>query len=43
MPSFIKEISIIMENLIQPWVNTVYQADVKRRDWAFKKDIQLNL
>ena len=43
IPSFIKEISIIIENLIQPWVNTIHQADIKRRDRAFKKDIQLNL
>src|SRR6266571_2625922 len=42
MPSFIKEISIIMENLIRPRISTVYQADAECRDWAFKKDIQLN-
>src|SRR6266567_6585752 len=42
-PSFIKEISITIENLIQLQVNTVHQADIKRRDQAFEKDIQLNL
>ena len=26
-PSFIKEISIIIENLIQPQINTIYQVD----------------
>ena len=31
-----------MENLIQPQVNTVYQADAMRRDQAFKEDILLN-
>ena len=41
-PPFIKEISIIMENLIQPQINTIYQADAMRRDQAFKKDIYLN-
>ena len=43
MPSFIKEISIIMENFIWLQINTIYQADAEYRDWAFKKDIQLNL
>ena len=41
-PSFIKEISIIMENLIRLKINTVYQANTIYRDQAFKKDIQLN-
>ena len=41
-PSFIKEISIIIENLIRPQINTIYQADATYRDQAFKKDIQLN-
>ena len=41
-PSFIKEISIIIENLIQPQINTIYQVDAIYRDQAFKKDIQLN-
>ena len=43
IPCFIKEISIIMENLIWPWVNTIHQADIKHRDWAFEKDIWLDL
>ena len=41
-PFFIKEISITMENLIQPQINTIYQADAMRRDQAFKKDVRLN-
>ena len=41
-PSFIKEISIIMENLIRPQIDTIYQANAMRRNQAFKKDIQLN-
>ena len=41
-PSFIKEISIIIKNLIWLWVNTAHQADVERRDRAFEKDVQLN-
>ena len=41
-PSFIKEISITIENLIRPQINTVYQADAIYRDQAFKKDIQLD-
>ena len=42
-PSFIKEISITMENLVQLQINTTYQADAMCRDQAFEKDIQLNL
>ncbi len=38
-PSFIKEISITIENLIRLWVNTIHQADVERRDRAFEKDV----
>src|SRR6266699_1859520 len=41
-PSFVKEISITMENLVRPRVNTVHQADVERRDRAFEKDVQLD-
>ena len=41
-PSFIKEISITMENLIQPQVNTVHQADAMRRDQAFEEDVLLD-
>ena len=41
-PSFIKEISIIIENLMRPQIDTIYQADAMRRDQAFKKDVQLN-
>ena len=41
-PSFIKEIGIIIENLIQPQINTIYQVDTIYRDQAFKKDVQLN-
>ena len=43
IPSFIKEISIIIENLIRPQINTVYQANAIRKDQAFEKDVQLNL
>src|SRR6266567_1858140 len=31
-----------LKTIIQPQVNTIHQADIKCRDWAFKKDIQLN-
>ena len=41
-PSFIKEISITMENLVRPQINTIYQADAMRRDQAFEKDVQLD-
>ena len=43
IPSFIKEISIIIENLIQLQINTIYQANTIHRDQAFKRDVQLNL
>jgi len=41
-PSFIREISITMENLVRPQINTIYQADAVRRDQAFEKDVQLD-
>ncbi len=42
MPSFIKEISITIKNLIWPQISTAHQADAKYKDRAFEKDIQLN-
>ena len=42
IPSFIKKISITIENLVRLQIDTVHQADAMRRDQAFKKDIQLN-
>jgi transposase InsO family protein len=40
-PSFIKEITVTMRDLLEPTtVNPAYQADATRRDWAFEDAIR---
>ena len=40
-PSFVKEITVTMKNLLEPTTDLVHQADAIRRDQALQKEIQL--